>query len=84
MLFPPALPRGCACHRLSEKNRQGHPLFQHSRFSFFGYVALIAAPLRIEGVIVNQKAILLLSPFDSAEQLGTLPEGELVTVEQTS
>jgi len=51
-------------------------------FLFFGYVALIAAPLRIEGVIVAKGAILRLSPFDSAEQIGTLPEGELVTVEQ--
>jgi tetratricopeptide (TPR) repeat protein len=52
-------------------------------FLFFGYVALIAAPLRIEGVVVVKQATLRLSPFDSAEQIGSLPEGELVTVEQT-
>ncbi|MCE0497894.1 MAG: hypothetical protein LV481_08120 [Methylacidiphilales bacterium] len=51
-------------------------------FLFFGYVALIAAPLRIEGVIVAKQAALRLSPFDGAEQIGTLPEGSLVTVEQ--
>ena len=51
-------------------------------FLFFGYVALIAAPLRIEGVIVAKEAALRLSPFDSAEQIGALPEGALVTVEQ--
>jgi tetratricopeptide (TPR) repeat protein len=51
-------------------------------FLFFSYVALIAAPLRIEGVIVAKGATLRLSPFDSAEQTGTIPEGELVTVEQ--
>jgi len=37
---------------------------------------------RIEGVIVAQKdATLRLSPFDSADSIGTIPEGELVTVE---
>ena len=51
-------------------------------FLFSGYVALLAAPLRIEGVVVGKEAVLRLSPFDSAEKLGTLPEGELVTVEQ--
>jgi len=52
-------------------------------FLFFSYVALMAAPLRIEGVIVADKqATLRLSPFDGAEKVGTIPEGELVTVEQ--
>jgi hypothetical protein len=37
---------------------------------------------RIEGVIVAPKeAVLRLSPFDSADSIGTIPEGELVTVE---
>ncbi|HUB66154.1 MAG TPA: hypothetical protein VL981_01560 [Candidatus Methylacidiphilales bacterium] len=51
-------------------------------FLFFAYVAIIAAPLRIEGVVVAKQATLRLSPFDSAEQIGSLPEGELVTVEE--
>jgi tetratricopeptide (TPR) repeat protein len=51
-------------------------------FLFTTYLALMAAPLRIEGVVVAKEAVLRLSPFDSAEQIGTLPEGELVTVEQ--
>jgi len=51
-------------------------------FLFSGYLALLAAPLRIEGVVVAKPAVLRLSPFDAAEQIGTLPEGELVTVEQ--
>jgi tetratricopeptide (TPR) repeat protein len=51
-------------------------------FLFTSYLALLAAPLRIEGVVVAKQAVLRLSPFDSAEQIGTLPEGELVTVEQ--
>jgi tetratricopeptide (TPR) repeat protein len=46
------------------------------------YLALLAAPLRIEGVVIARQAVLRLSPFDAAEQIGTLPEGELVTVEQ--
>jgi tetratricopeptide (TPR) repeat protein len=37
---------------------------------------------RIQGVIVAPKAaILRLSPFESADRIGTIPEGELVTVE---
>jgi tetratricopeptide (TPR) repeat protein len=51
-------------------------------FLFTGYITLLAAPLRIEGVVVAKQAVLRLSPFDTAEQIGTLPEGELVTVEQ--
>jgi tetratricopeptide (TPR) repeat protein len=51
-------------------------------FLFTTYIALLAAPLRIEGVVVAKDAVLRLSPFDAAEQIGTLPEGELVTVEQ--
>jgi len=49
-----------------------------------GYVELSTVGLnnRIEGVIVAPKeAILRLSPFDSADSIGTIPEGELVTVE---
>jgi hypothetical protein len=53
-------------------------------FLFFGFVELSALGFnaRIEGVIVTKQAALRLSPFASAEQTGTLPEGELVTVEQ--
>jgi tetratricopeptide (TPR) repeat protein len=53
-------------------------------FLFFGFVELSAVGLndRIEGVIVAKNAALRLSPFESAEQTGTLPEGELVTVEK--
>jgi tetratricopeptide (TPR) repeat protein len=51
---------------------------------FFAFVELSAYGFnaRIEGVIVAKQAPLRLSPFDSADQTGTLPEGELVTVEQ--
>jgi tetratricopeptide (TPR) repeat protein len=53
-------------------------------FLFFGFVELSAAGYnaRIQGVIVARQAPLRLSPFESAEQTGTLPEGELVTVEE--
>jgi tetratricopeptide (TPR) repeat protein len=50
----------------------------------FGFVELacIGYSNRIEGVIVAPKeATLHLSPFDGAESVGTIPEGELVTVE---
>lgn len=49
-----------------------------------GYVELstIGFNHRIEGVIVASKeATLRRSPFDSAESIGKIPEGELVTVE---
>jgi tetratricopeptide (TPR) repeat protein len=49
-----------------------------------GYVELstIGFNNRIQGVIVAPKeATLFLSPFDSADAVGTIPEGELVTVE---
>jgi hypothetical protein len=49
-----------------------------------GYVELSTVGFndRIEGVIVAPKeATLRLSPFDSADSIGTIPEGELVTVE---
>ena len=49
-----------------------------------GYVELstVGFNTRIEGVIVAPKeATLRLSPFDSADSIGTIPEGELVTVE---
>jgi hypothetical protein len=51
---------------------------------FFAFVELSAFGFnaRIEGVIVAKQVPLRLSPFDSSEQTGTLPEGELVTVEQ--
>jgi len=50
-----------------------------------GYVEVstVGFNTRIEGVIVAPKeATLRLSPFDSADSVGTIPEGELVTVEQ--
>jgi hypothetical protein len=50
----------------------------------FGFVELACIGFndRIEGVIVAPKeATLRLSPFDGAESVGTVPEGELVTVE---
>jgi len=49
-----------------------------------GYVELstIGFNDRIEGVVVAPKeATLRLSPFDSADSIGTIPEGELATVE---
>jgi tetratricopeptide (TPR) repeat protein len=49
-----------------------------------GYVELstIGFNDRIEGVVVAPKeATLRLSPFDSADSIGAIPEGELVTVE---
>jgi hypothetical protein len=49
-----------------------------------GYVELSTVGFndRIDGVIVAPKeATLRLSPFDSADSIGTIPEGELVTVE---
>jgi tetratricopeptide (TPR) repeat protein len=51
---------------------------------FFGFVELSAVGFgdRIEAVVVTKQAALRLSPFDGAEQTGTLPEGELVTVEE--
>ena len=53
-------------------------------FLLMGYVELSTVGFnnRIEGVIVAPKtATLRLSPFDSADSIGTIPEGELVTVE---
>jgi hypothetical protein len=50
-----------------------------------GYVELstVGFNTRIEGVIVApREATLRLSPFESADSIGTIPEGELVTVEQ--
>jgi len=49
-----------------------------------GYVELSTVGFndRIQGVIVAPKeATLRLSPFDSSDSIGTIPEGELVTVE---
>jgi hypothetical protein len=53
-------------------------------FLFFGFVELSAIGFsdRVEGVIVAKEATLRLSPFDSAERTGSVPEGELVTVEK--
>jgi len=53
-------------------------------FLLMGYVELstIGFNNRIEGVIVApREATLRLSPFASADSVGTIPEGELVTVE---
>jgi hypothetical protein len=53
-------------------------------FLLLGYVELstVGFNYRIEGVVVASKqATLRLSPFDSADSIGTVPEGELVTVE---
>jgi tetratricopeptide (TPR) repeat protein len=49
---------------------------------FFVELSAIGFENRIEGVITASNAVLRLSPFDSAEQTGTIPEGELVTVEE--
>ena len=53
-------------------------------FLFFGFVELSAVGFgdRVEGVIVAKQGTLRLSPFESAEQTGSVPEGELVTVER--
>jgi tetratricopeptide (TPR) repeat protein len=53
-------------------------------FFLMGYIELstIGFNNRIEGVIIAPKAATLrLSPFDSADSVGIIPEGELVTVE---
>ncbi len=50
----------------------------------FGFIELLTLGLdsRVEGVIVAPKeATLYLSPFSSSDKSGTIPEGELVTVE---
>jgi hypothetical protein len=51
---------------------------------FLGFAELCATGFtsRIDGVIVAKEATLRLSPFDSAERTGSIPEGELVTVER--
>ncbi len=49
-----------------------------------GYIELstVGFNYRIQGVVVAPKAATLrLSPFDSADSIGIIPEGELVTVE---
>lgn len=54
-------------------------------FLFLGFVELSAVGFtnRIEGIVVAPKAgTLRLSPFESSDEVGTIPEGELVTVEQ--
>ena len=53
-------------------------------FLFLGFIELSAVGFndRIEGVVVAKDAPLRLSPFDTSEQTGTIPEGELVTIEE--
>jgi tetratricopeptide (TPR) repeat protein len=54
-------------------------------FLFLGFIELSAVGYgdRLQGVIVAPKqATLRLSPFASADSIGTIPEGELVTVEE--
>jgi hypothetical protein len=53
-------------------------------FLFFGFVELSTVGFgdRVEGVIVAKQGTLRLSPFASSEQTGSVPEGELVTVER--
>lgn len=53
-------------------------------FLFCGFVELIAIGFsdRVEGVVTVKEATLRLSPFESAERTGSVPEGELVTVEK--
>lgn len=53
-------------------------------FLFSGYIALLANAItqRVEGVVLVKDAELKLSPFDNADKLGTIAEGELVTVDQ--
>jgi tetratricopeptide (TPR) repeat protein len=49
----------------------------------FAELSAIGFTSRIEGVIVVPKeATLRISPFESSERTGAIPEGELVTVEQ--
>jgi hypothetical protein len=51
---------------------------------FLGWIELLTLGYgdRIEGVVVApNEATLRLSPFDTADPVGTIPEGELVTVE---
>ncbi|HEY0257056.1 MAG TPA: hypothetical protein VGC39_06410 [Candidatus Methylacidiphilales bacterium] len=49
----------------------------------FAELSAIGFTSRIEGIIVTpREATLRLSPFESADRTGTIPEGELVTVEQ--
>jgi hypothetical protein len=51
----------------------------------FVEVSAVGFNFRIEGVIVAPKqATLRQSPFESADSLGTIPEGEKVTVEESS
>jgi hypothetical protein len=49
----------------------------------FAELSAIGFTNRIDGVIVTPKeATLRISPFESSDRTGTIPEGELVTVEQ--
>ena len=75
---------------LPSSNRGLKTLFRATLFAgiplflLLGFVELSAVGFnsRIEGVIVAPKeATLRLSPFDTADTVGTIPEGELVTVE---
>jgi tetratricopeptide (TPR) repeat protein len=55
-------------------------------FLFFSFVTLLAVATiqraEAEAVVVAKDSLLRLSPFATAEKTGTLPEGELVTVQQ--
>jgi tetratricopeptide (TPR) repeat protein len=52
-------------------------------FCAFVELSALGFNRRISGVVVAPKAaVLRLSPFDSAEAVGTIPEGELVTIEE--
>ncbi len=54
-------------------------------FFLLGFMELSAIGFtnRIEGIVIaNKEAALRISPFESAETVGSIPEGELVTVEQ--
>jgi hypothetical protein len=86
---------GTAC---AEAWARGLRISSHSLRRFFKTVIFICVPMvlffafvelsafgfnaRVEGVIVAKQVPIRLSPFESSEQTGTLPQGELVTVEQ--
>jgi tetratricopeptide (TPR) repeat protein len=83
--YAPALARASKIPLLLLKNIFRGILFGGIPFCLLmGYVELstIGFNNRIQGVVVAPKAATLrLSPFDSADSIGTIPEGELVTVE---
>jgi len=83
--YAPALAAASRIPQRLLKNIFRAILFAGIPFCFLmGYIELstIGFNDRIEGVIVAPKeATLRLSPFESADSIGTIPEGELVTVE---